>query len=73
MYFYKIRNNYINIKEYKGKKELFKFTIQNLNIFKILFSKEKYKFLKIKIIFKRLLAGMFKRYDYKLFKNRLKS
>lgn len=73
MYFYKIRNNYINIKEYKGKKELFKFTIQNLNIFKILFSKTKYKFLKIKIIFKGLLAGMFKRYDYKLFKNRLKS
>ena len=73
MYFYMTRNNYINIREYKSKKQLFKFIVNNLNIFKILFSKTKYKFLKIRVILKGLFSGIFKRYNYKAFKDRLNS
>lgn len=74
MYFYMVRNNYINTKEYKGKKDTVKYVLKYiLYILKILFTKTKYKFLKVKVIIKGLYSGIFKRYDYKLFMNRLDS
>lgn len=74
MYFYMVRNNYINIKNYKSKVAVIKYRLDwYVTIFKILFSKSKYKLLKIRMILKGLYSAMFKRYDYKLFKKRLKS
>lgn len=73
MHYYMIRNNLINAKEYKGRKRTISILLSNIkNIFVIPFKKNcKYKFLKIKTILKGISAYMFKRYDYKEFKNRL--
>ena len=75
MYFYMIRNNYINTKEYKRKRELLNYNLSYiLTSLKILFSKKsKHKFYKIHIILKGLYAAKLKKYDYNTFKNRLNS
>lgn len=74
IYFYMIRNNYINTKEYKKKIMCLRYILSyNWYILKIMFSKSKYKFLKVRIVLKGLYSAIFKRYDYKAFKNRLNS
>ncbi|MGN1327435.1 MAG: glycosyltransferase [Clostridia bacterium] len=74
MYYYMIRNNYINTKEYKSKKALIKYILDyNLHILSIIFSKSKYKLLKIKVILTGLYSAIFGRYDRKAFIERLKS
>lgn len=72
MYFYMVRNNYINTKEYRGKMAVLKYILNyNIYILKILFSRRKFKFLKVKVILKGLCSAIFRKYDYNLFKNRL--
>ena len=74
MYYYMVRNNYINTKTYYSKIRVIKFVlIFYIQIFKILFSNSKHKFLKIKTIIRGLIHAQFRKYDYKAFKNRLKS
>lgn len=73
IYFYMIRNNLINAKEYKGKKRVLQILLNNFkNLIIIPFKKGcKYKMLKIKVIFKGIISFVFRRYDYKDFRNRM--
>ena len=74
MYFYMVRNRYINTKEYYNKVSLIRFIIKcHVDVLRIMFSKSKHKTIKIKVILKGLYAGIFRCYDYKAFKNRLNS
>ena len=71
LYYYMVRNNYINTKEYSSSKELIKYVLRNvIMIFKIIFSNSKYKLKKVQVINRGLFAAIFKRYDYKSFTNR---
>ena len=72
-YYYKIRNNLINIKTYYNTKKMIKFFIANqINSIKVLLKPNcKLRLKKFYIIHKGLLAFLFKRYDYYAFKNRL--
>lgn len=72
-YYYMIRNNLINQKNYFGRKKMIEYFVKNQLIsFKILFyPKCKYRFKKFYIIHKALFAYVFRKYDYKAFKNRL--
>ena len=73
MYYYNIRNNFVNIKTYSGKFEAFKYVLKNIiMIFKLLFSRQKFKYTKINTIIKGLNDGILKKYDYKAFKDRMK-
>lgn len=73
-YAYSTRNNYINILEYGGKAKALKYILScHFNALRIFFSKCKYKYLKIKIMLKGLYIAVFRKYDYKQFKNRLNS
>ncbi len=73
MYYYMVRNNLINTKEYKGKKQVIKLLFENIKIIcRILITNTKYKFLKIHTINRGIFSFIFKTYDYKEFKNRLK-
>lgn len=70
-YYYMVRNNYINTKTYYSKKAKIMFYIKWKKIVvKLLFSNSKYKFYKIKLINKGLRDAIFKKYNYKDFKNR---
>ena len=73
MYYYKTRNNLLVTKAYKSRKSLFKAIILNyINIIKILFRpKCKYRFAKAGALLKGTNAFIFKKYDYKAFKNRM--
>lgn len=73
MYFYMIRNNLINKKNYYGFNKMIKFFIKNQLIsLKILFiPKCKCKMKKFTIIHKALTNYLFKRYDYNAFNHRL--
>lgn len=73
LYFYYIRNNLINTKEYNRPRKLIKEIIWwELNTIKILFSpKVKFKFRKIMYAQKALWAFSFNKYDHKGFKNRI--
>lgn len=73
MYFYMYRNTLINTHEYESKKRSYKIAIKNyLLCFKLLFNKNcPHKKLKIKTIFKATNSFLFKKYDYKAFRNRL--
>ncbi len=70
-YYYMVRNNYINAKEYYSKLKKIRFYLSwKKTTIKLLFSKSKNKFLKIKMINKGLRDAIFKKYDYKSFENR---
>lgn len=73
LYYYMVRNNYINIKEYKKYKKLIIYALRYRKmILKILFSRtSKYKFYKCYLIYKGLYHAKFRKYNYKEFKNRL--
>ena len=72
-YYYMIRNNLINKKEYYGKKECLKFfAIKQVQSLKVLIKPNlKYRVKKFAIIHKALFAFIFGKYDKKAFKNRL--
>lgn len=72
MYYYFYRNNLINNKEYRNKKERANKNIKILiTIIKLIFKpKIKYRFTKLHAIFKGILYYLIKGYDYKAFKNR---
>lgn len=72
-HYYMIRNNLINQKTYYGKKKFFIFLFsKQLESIKILFDlKCKNKFLKFITIHKGICAYIFRRYNYKAFKNRM--
>lgn len=74
MHYYKTRNNLIVTNAYKSKKAVIKTIILNyINIVKIIFKPHcKYRFFKAGALFKGTNAFIFKTYDYKAFKNRLK-
>lgn len=70
-YYYMVRNNYINTKTYYSKKAKIMFYIKwKKTVVKLLFSNSKFKFYKIKLINKGLRDAIFKKYNYKDFKNR---
>ncbi|WP_195951855.1 glycosyltransferase family 2 protein [Clostridium saudiense] len=70
MYRYQFRNGLINAKEYFGNKIVFRIIGGNIKtIFKI-FLKSKNKILKSRVIVGGTCDYLFKRYDYKSFKNR---
>lgn len=73
-HYYMIRNNLINMKEYYGKKLCLRFMLKKqLESFNILFSKKcNNRFKKFIVVHKGILAFLFKKYDYKSFKNRFK-
>ncbi len=74
LYYYMVRNNYINTKTYYSKKVAIKFYLRWKKItIKLLLSNSKYKFYKIKIINRGLRDAIFKRYNYNDFKNREKT
>lgn len=72
-YYYMIRNTLINKNTYYGKKEMTKYLFRNLKkSFEILFLKNcKFRFKKFIIIHKAINSYIFKKYDYRAFKNRL--
>ncbi len=72
LYFYMVRNNLINKKEYFGFLGMTYALMKNqIESFKILFSpKCKNRFKKFSVIHKGILAFIFRKYDYKAFKNR---
>ncbi len=72
-YYYMIRNNLINIKNYYGIRKMIKaFIINQISSLKVLLKfKCKNRLKKFFIIHKALLAFIFKKYDYKAFRNRL--
>lgn len=74
MHYYKTRNNLLVTSAYKSKKSLIKAIILNyINIIKILIKPNcKYRFAKAGALLKGTNAFIFRRYDYKAFKNREK-
>lgn len=72
-HYYMIRNNLINQKAYFGKRKMIEYLIKNqmISLKVLIYPKCKYRFKKFYIIHKALLAYIFKKYDYKAFKNRL--
>lgn len=75
MYYYYYRNTLINLKEYEGSFKVLRRIIKwEYDCIKMMLNKKiKYRFSKIVIIQKGMLAYLFKRYDYKGFRTRLKS
>lgn len=72
LYYYYYRNKLINNNEYFGRKTFMKqFLVIGRDIVKIVFSKEKYKLLKIKTIIRAVCSYLLKQYDYRAFKNRM--
>ena len=73
LYYYMIRNNLINRKEYSDfYRTMYTLMKNQIESFHILFSlKSKNRFKKFGVIHKGILAFIFHRYDYKAFKNRL--
>ena len=71
-YYYMVRNNLINKKNYYGTKECIKYMFNfQLAIIKVLITpKCKMKFLKIKNVYKAFFAFIFKKYDINAFRNR---
>lgn len=70
MYYYMIRNNLINTKEYNGTRKMITLLIQDIKSIILVAIKGKYKLQKIMTILKGIFAFLFKRYDVKAFKNR---
>lgn len=70
LYYYMVRNNYVNTKTYYPKLKVSFYLSWKKKTIKLLFSKSKNKFLKIKMINKGLRDAIFKKFDYKSFKNR---
>lgn len=70
-YYYMIRNNLINKKVYYGRMKSIMFFGKNVFLsIRVLFSRSKYKVKKIIVIYRALLAFLFRRYDKKAFQNR---
>lgn len=70
MYYYMVRNNLINTKNYKGSKATIALLIQYIKSIIFVTFKGKLKMKKIGVILKGIFAFIFKRYDAKAFKNR---
>ena len=73
LYYYLIRNCLINLRNYYGIIPCIKYLISNeIESIKILFGKNvKHRMKKIFIIHKGIFSYIFRKYDYKAFKNRL--
>ncbi|HOZ54443.1 MAG TPA: glycosyltransferase family 2 protein [Clostridia bacterium] len=71
-FYYMIRNNFINTNEYYGKIKLIKYVLKNILLYlELLFSKTKYKKIKLKTVRKGILDGIFRKYDFNAFINRM--
>ena len=71
LYFYRYRNEFINKRLYEGIAGVTWWYLGRIReTFKILFSKEKFKFRKIIVMHKGIFAAFFKLYDAKAVKNR---
>ena len=72
MQYFSIRNSLINARAYKGIKGIFVLTAKYLIwMCQIVFHKNQFKLLKLKIILKGYFAYFFKRYDKRAFDNRM--
>ena len=71
-WYYMVRNNLNNYKEYYGfKKFIRQFCYYDYLILKCIFTpKVEKRMLKVKVLFKGIFAYLFKKYDYHAFKNR---